>query len=77
MLPRLRSLHRAFVLHRLAGRLAGRVLSKNSRRNGDQGFSGAEHQRKTVGAKPSSPDTDNTSVPGASIDKDDTTPKSR
>jgi hypothetical protein len=36
-----------------------------------------KHEGKTVGAKPSSPDRDNTSVPGASVDKDDTTPKSR
>ena len=36
-----------------------------------------KHEGKTVGAKPSSPNMDNTSVPGASVDKDDTTPKSR
>lgn len=36
-----------------------------------------KHEGKTVGAKPSTPDTDNTSVPGASVDKDDTTPKAR
>ena len=35
------------------------------------------HERKTVGAKPSTTHSDNTSVPGASVDKDDTTPKSR
>jgi len=36
-----------------------------------------KHEGKTVGAKPSTADTDNTSVPGASVDKDDTTPKAR
>ena len=36
-----------------------------------------KHEGKTVGAKPSTTDLDNTSVPGASVDKDDTTPKSR
>ena len=36
-----------------------------------------KHDGKTVGAKPATPDSDNTSVPGASFDKDDTTPKSR
>ena len=36
-----------------------------------------KHEGKTVGAKPSTPNSDNTSVPGASVDKDDTTPKSR
>jgi hypothetical protein len=36
-----------------------------------------KHEGKTVGAKPATPDSDNTSVPGASFDKDDTTPKSR
>ena len=29
-----------------------------------------KHERKTVGAKPSTPDSDNTSAPGASVDKD-------
>jgi len=36
-----------------------------------------KHEGKTVGAKPSTPDTDNTSVPGASINKDDTVPGSK
>jgi len=36
-----------------------------------------KHEGKTVGAKPSIPDTDNTSVPGASVGKDDTIPNSR
>jgi len=36
-----------------------------------------KHEGKTVGAKPSTPDTDNTSVPGSSINKDDTIPNSR
>ena len=35
-----------------------------------------KHEGKTMGAKPATPDSDNTSVPGASFDKDDT-PKSR
>ena len=36
-----------------------------------------KHEGKTVSARPSTPDSDNTSVPGASVDKDDTTPKSK
>jgi hypothetical protein len=36
-----------------------------------------KHGEKNMDAKPGTTDTDNTSVPGASVDKDDTTPKSR
>ncbi|HYC18946.1 MAG TPA: hypothetical protein VEC94_17200 [Pseudolabrys sp.] len=36
-----------------------------------------KHEGKTVGAKPATPDSDNTSVPGASVDKDDTAPKAK
>jgi hypothetical protein len=57
-----------------SGKTSGQAMQDKSTMKASQA---KKHERKTVGAKPSSPDTDNTSVPGASIDKDDTTPKSR
>ena len=36
-----------------------------------------KHEGTNMGAKPGTTGMDNTSVPGASVDKDDTTPKSR
>ena len=57
-----------------SGKTSGQAMQDKSAMKASQA---GKHERKTVGAKPSSPDTDNTSVPGASIDKDDTTPKSR
>jgi hypothetical protein len=57
-----------------SGRTSGQAMQDKSTMKASQA---KKHERKTVGSKPSSPDTDKTSVPGASIDKDDTSPKSR
>jgi hypothetical protein len=57
-----------------SGKTSGQAMQDKSTMKASQA---RKHERKTVGAKPSSPDTDNTSVPGASVDKDDTTPKSK
>jgi hypothetical protein len=57
-----------------SGKTSGQAMQDKSTMKASQA---KKHERKTVGSKPSSPDTDNTSVPGASIDKDDTSPKSR
>jgi len=57
-----------------SGKTSGQAMQDKGAMKASQA---RKHERKTVGAKTSSPDTDNTSVPGASIDKDDTTPKSR
>jgi hypothetical protein len=57
-----------------SGKTSGQAMQDKSTMKPSQA---RKHERKTVGAKPSSTDTDNTSVPGASVDKDDTSPKSR